>query len=310
MRFLNRLVQTGERRAFTLVELLVVIAIIGVLVSLLLPAVQSAREAARRTQCSSNLRQVAIGLHLHHDAQGKLPVAVNGDWAVYGTWQVYVLPYLEESQLFKYYDFSVGYASDPNITNVTTRRLATLTCTSDEPSTGFSDITSHNYSVNFGNTAVDYNPGAGYDTRQLQSYNGVTFGGAPFGQNEAFGWKDVTDGTSHTLLAAEVVQGQQGDLRGFSWWGHGAIFVGWIGPNSSSPDVIYASQYCVDKLPNPPCIAPGSATNPVMMGARSRHPGGVNAAMCDGSVRFQSNAIWLDAWRAQASSAGSDVVSE
>ncbi len=295
------------RRAFTLVELLVVIAIIGILVALLLPAVQTAREAARRIQCSNNLKQVCLAMHLHHDAQGHLPVAVNDDWAVYGTWQAYILPYIEHAAMFDFYDFAVGYASDPNLSRVTTNRLATLTCASDAPNTGFSGITSHNYAVNFGNTAVDYNPGRGYDTRQLEVLHGVTFGGAPFGQNKSFQLKHITDGTSNTLLAAEVIQGSGGDLRGFTWWGHGAIFVGWIGPSSASPDVIYSSTYCKNVLPNPPCIAPSSATNPVMMGARSRHPSGVNSGMCDGSVRFVSNSILLGNWRAMTSSAGGDV---
>ena len=301
---------SASRRAFTLVELLVVIAIIGILVSLLLPAVQKAREAARCMQCSGNLRQIAIAMHVHHEAKEELPIAVNEDWAVYGTWQAFILPYIEEAALFEHYDFNTSYSVDPNLTNVTRRRLGVLTCPSDEPRAAFREITSHNYAVNFGNTAVDYNPGNGYDTRQLKSFNGVTFGGAPFGQNEAFSLKDIGDGTSQTLLAAEVVQGMGGDLRGFTWWGHGAIFVGWIGPNSPAPDVIYAAVYCIDNPTNPPCIAPASATNPVMMGARSRHPGGVNAAMCDGSVRFVSNSILLDNWRTMTSARGGDMLVE
>ena len=298
------------RRAFTLVELLVVIAIIAVLVTLLLPAVQSARAAARRIECSNNLKQMCLAMHLHHDALGHLPVAVNDDWAVLGTWQVYILPYIEHADMFEFYDFTVGYASDPNLSRVTSKRLATLTCGNDAANTGFRGITSHNYVVNFGNTAVDYNPGKGYDTRQLKTFRDVLFGGAPFGQNESFQLEHITDGTSNTLLAAEVIQGIGGDLRGFSWWGHGAIFVGWIGPNSASPDVIYSSKYCKNKLSNPPCIAPSSASNPVMMGARSRHPSGINSGMCDGSVRFVSNSILLETWRAMTSSAGGDVAVE
>ena len=296
------------RRAFTLVELLVVIAIIGILIALLLPAVQAAREAARRSQCTNNLRQVGVAMHLHHDVHSKLPVAVNNDWAIYGTWQAYLLPFIEQAQLGELYDFTVGYFSPPNTVNVTTKRIATLSCPSDKISSGFDEITSHNYAANFGNTAVDYNPGAGYDTRQLQTLNGVEFGGAPFGQNEAFEFRHISDGTSNTLLAAEVVQGVHGDLRGFSWWGHGAIFVGWIGPNSASPDVIYNAGHCNNTMPNPPCIGPGTATNPVMMGARSRHPGGVNVAMCDASVRFTSDAVLLDVWRSMTTSQGEEPV--
>ena len=72
--------------------------------------------------------------------------------------------------------------------------------------------------------------------------------------------------------------------------------------------MIYTNIYCINKPPNPPCIAPGSATNPVMMGARSRHPGGVNVVMCDASVRFSSDSILLDTWRAMATTQGEDLL--
>jgi prepilin-type N-terminal cleavage/methylation domain-containing protein/prepilin-type processing-associated H-X9-DG protein len=295
------------RRAFTLIELLVVIAIIGVLIGLLLPAVQKVREAANRLKCGNNLKQVSLAIHNYHDAHAILPVAVNSDWAIYGTWQTYVLPFIEQDILYREYDFSQAYWNNLRITR---NRLSILTCPSDHPNSPFSGITSHNYAVNFGNLPVDYNPGAGYDTGQLKTFNGLAFGGAPFAQNKAYRLTDITDGSSNTLLAAEVIQGQWDDLRGFTWWGHGAIFVGYIGPNSASPDVLYCcnGSYCDSRPPNPPCIAPATETNPVMMGARSRHPGGVNVALCDGSVRFVADTILLTTWRALSTSQGGEVV--
>ena len=135
-------------RGFTLVELLVVIAIIGILVALLLPAIQAAREAARRAQCVNNLKQLGIGMQNYHDTYKQLPV---GNFSCcWGTWQMAILPFIEEQQLADMYTWLPNTAkgffgthrydaqnltSTPPIRNLTViqARISTLTCPSDEP---------------------------------------------------------------------------------------------------------------------------------------------------------------------------------
>jgi prepilin-type N-terminal cleavage/methylation domain-containing protein len=147
------------RFGFTLVELLVVIAIIGILIALLLPAVQAAREAARRSQCLNNLKQLGIAMHNYHDAKKWLPPGKGPNPCCWGTWVPITLPYIEQEGVAELYvnwggDDSTGprYSAAPNTTNVTNKRFATLTCPSDQPNKPFGNLTNHNYSVNFGTT--------------------------------------------------------------------------------------------------------------------------------------------------------------
>ncbi|EAQ81815.1 DUF1559 domain-containing protein [Blastopirellula marina] len=298
-----------KTRGFTLVELLVVIAIIGVLIALLLPAVQQAREAARRMQCSNNLKQLGLAMHTYHDTYNNLPAGVNG--CCWGSWQLAILPQMELGNLYnnyeqKMYDTDYRYSSAPNV-DVTSTRIATLTCPSDEPNapiaTSGVNLTSHNYAVNYGNT--------GY--AQQATLNGVTFGKAPFSQNSStldkfYGFRDIVDGTSNTLLASEVLQGKGTDLRGFTWWGDASQFTTYLPPNTSQPDA-YNGTCHTDPQANLPCTA-SSTSNPTMMASRSRHPGGVQALRCDGSARFISENIQLDTWRALSTTQGGEVLGE
>jgi prepilin-type processing-associated H-X9-DG protein len=158
---------------------------------------------------------------------------------------------------------------------------------------------------------------------QVANLNGVLFAGAPFsdmvkgnstGTNGgAFGFRDMPDGTSNTLMAAEVLIGQDRgtslDLRGYTHWGDASGFETYLAPNSTQPDRIYTIGYCqYPHMMNPPC-AESIATAPNLMAARSRHSGGVNATMCDGSVRFVKNSISLQIWRAISTTQGGEVVS-
>jgi prepilin-type N-terminal cleavage/methylation domain-containing protein/prepilin-type processing-associated H-X9-DG protein len=328
----------GKRQAFTLIELLVVIAIIAVLIGLLLPAVQKVREAANRMKCGNNLKQVALGMHAYHDVYHTLPPGVGPHGCCWGNWQVLILPYIEQANLYNLYknyggndDSGPRYGGSPNSDNVTSKRIPSLTCPSDIPNAPIPStppkITSHNVVVNYGNTNF-------FQTDQPNNTdpNRTIFRGAPFncytgvanhwddwdqitgnkpghmGKPVAIG--DITDGTSNTFMLSEVVQGQGDDLRGFSWWGGASGFVTYISPNSNEPDVVEGG-YCENlKFGNPPCVGASTDAQPRRMGARSRHTGGVNAAMCDGHVLFIKNEINLSIWRALSTSKGGESVSE
>jgi prepilin-type N-terminal cleavage/methylation domain-containing protein/prepilin-type processing-associated H-X9-DG protein len=336
-----------QRRGFTLIELLVVIAIIAVLIALLLPAVQSAREAARRAQCVNNLKQVGIAMHNYHSSMSSLPP---GSMAVVdGTWQLFILPFLELNTLYNSYNMDGTYELPDGTKNtdqtlryggvcqltVTSARINTLTCPSDTindqgyPSLIASmPVSFHNYVANFGSY--------GYYQQLTTAPNGAVFSnpyppggwtGAPFSDAEpsfyptrlkVYSFASITDGLSNTLMNSECIQGHSYngnlDLRGFTWWGEAATFSGWLGPNSPLPDVEESTGYCPAIYPamaplNPPCTAPYTTTQGVVYAARSRHPGGVNALFCDGSVKFMKNSINLAIWQALCSSQGSEVIS-
>ncbi len=300
-----------RRRGFTLVELLVVIAIIGILIALLLPAVQAAREAARRSQCSNNLKQLGLAMHNYHDTYKTLPIGAFS--CCWGTWKVPVLPYIEQQALADQYaegpkctdDVQNRYGHSVNLPVTTAEGISAFYCPSDQENSPIGDIQSHNYVINFGNT--------GYS--QQSNLNGVIFAGAPFKRvtSNCIGGKQkvcqdfasILDGLSNTLMLSEVIIGQGSDLRGFSWWSDACQFTAYLPPNSPLPDRIYSASYCNNNPPNPPC-AVSTTADPTMFAARSRHPGGVQATKCDGSADFVSETIDIDTWRAMSTSQGEE----
>jgi prepilin-type N-terminal cleavage/methylation domain-containing protein/prepilin-type processing-associated H-X9-DG protein len=319
-----------KNKGFTLVELLVVIAIIGILVGLLLPAVQAAREAARRMQCQNNLKQLGLAMYNYESANKRLVGGVGPYGCCWGTWQVGVLPYMEQASMYQIYQNYGGADPNPRYGHANNRpvagaRIPTLTCPSDAPnapiggSATLAPITSHNYGVNYGNTSFFQSTlnGIPFLGAPFRIYTGSTSDDGPVNAAQAATWTrvygrpvkfgEISDGLSNTLMASEVLQGRGTDLRGFSWWGNASGFVTFMPPNSTLPDVVTGGNCTPLTVPRMPCTTTSTATRPRMMGARSLHTGGINVARCDGSVSFIPDAIDFVTWNALGTAIGAEV---
>lgn len=306
-----------QRPAFTLIELLVVIAIIAVLIALLVPAVQKVREAAARTQCQNNLKQLGLALHNHHDTKGRFPKGLvwnNGNYydAPRTGWNYSLFPYIEQDNVYKklppsaanqqWYPWWSAEANDPN--GPTRAIITTWLCPSDSgiltESQPWGVFTMGNYHAVFGGMNLGQARTASSSQRGAM---GVNFG-ARVG--------DITDGTSNTMVVGEYLRslGAGNDQRGLLWGdqpGYGHLYTQ-LSPNSSSPDLLY-SGWC-DNQPgqNLPCINGDSGPNNTVA-ARSRHTGGLNVVLGDGSVRFIADSIdLLTVWRPLATISGGESI--
>ncbi len=325
-----------RERAFTLIELLVVIAIIAVLIALLLPAVQAAREAARRSQCVNNLKQLGLAMHNYNNTIGTFPIGTIGvrslvSGGIYPggttvtncrrTWAFLILPYLEQGAMAN----SINFSQPVNHVSNTTASLTSVKvfqCPTD-PNAGISEGGTTlprrmgNYVVNWGNSCwgqdLKNNPFTG-PFPSTTNGGTVSYGGAPFGQDKAVGIQSILDGTSNTLLMAEVIIGvnsasgddHRGDMFNDDY--NCSMFMAYTPPNTRFPDWMYSTYCQYPYQQNPPCKASITAYQ-FFNAARSRHPGGVNALMGDGSVKFAKESINVNTWRALGSSQGGEVIS-
>jgi prepilin-type N-terminal cleavage/methylation domain-containing protein/prepilin-type processing-associated H-X9-DG protein len=349
---LIRPLSSHQRRAcahgFTLVELLVVIAIIGILVAMLLPAVQAAREASRRSHCVNNLRQMALAIVNFESAQQQYPYARKNDqWDAY-TWTQLILPYIEQQQVYDlYWDIHEATEWRPAGTVDERKRRARESlippfyCPSDAPVRG-----NELFSPTWGFWRGNYRGCTGSTDMYGAALDEVAIAGpgcfevAPgqrflFNPNERRGDANapgtvsvrvaqVTDGTSSTMLLSEgivpSIDGWGGPL-GEIIYGNmgGALFTGWLTPNASTPDSVigpcpeeqgdteYPNETCFRISGHPGAGSAGGAR--AFAAARSRHPGGVNLAMADGSVDFATDDIDVRAWRSSATRASEEVFS-
>ncbi len=304
---------SGERthrmhgnRAFTLVELLVVIAIIGILIGMLLPAVQQVREAARRTQCSNNLKQIGLGLHMYHDTRGALPagwIATDEDGEPGWGWGAAVLPFLERGNLYSQVDLTIPI-DDELVEDIRVQVIDTYLCPSDtsddvmdldflsedhehddDESLAFSPsphdedghehgedilVSRGNYSGVFGSLEIEDNHRNG---------DGVFF------ENSRVEFRDVYDGLSNTMVVGE----RRADLGTVTWVG--------VSPAVEEPFARIVGS--ADHTPN--------HHDSHFEDFSSRHSGGANFVFGDGSVRLINDQIDETTYRSLSTKDGGEV---
>jgi prepilin-type N-terminal cleavage/methylation domain-containing protein/prepilin-type processing-associated H-X9-DG protein len=344
--------KTGDRPAgFTLIELLVVIAIIGVLVALLLPAVQGAREASRRIQCANNLKQMGLALHNYVAAfdtfpPGRVRLRVDFEGRCFSAF-AQILPQLEQTATFNSINFCLNSDDENDVDlgsgqNATVRYnvLSTLNCPSDLGQKVWGERAPTNYLVNTGTTY----PISPFCESKLP-ITGI------FYDNSSVRIAEITDGTSQTVAVSETVKSENGGPEVFDWDGRtlttGFLMTRGATNNGGGPELLSYNDQCTgqglfmlylrgsswilgvpavtmynhDRTPNDlrmDCI--GGLTHSrceidtldassLSVSARSRHPGGVNALLADGSVRFVKSSINLVPWRAIGSRNGGEIVS-
>jgi len=315
--------QPGRKDAgFTLVELLVVIAIIGVMVGLLLPAVQAAREAARRMQCSNNMKQLGLALHNHEASFKKYPPAGRGysmcssasggagDTMIYDSnGLVYLLPYVEQQSLYERFNLKEAFAFVPNaMRNLNGTRVGdpntngnaalastiveTFICPSD-PTGPLDRLSGGHYGAgtNFRGAATNYDfITSDSDFSICNNWKTAGIARRMFGENSTTAPRDVTDGMTHTFAVGETTKFHVNGAA-FAWSYRGWVMSG-VDPGTSNPGINLWHLPLVDPTwQSPPYIPVRGRLRTWWGAAGSLHPGGSHFTMADGAVAFVSESI-------------------
>jgi len=315
---------------FTLIELLVVITIIGILISLLLPAVQAAREAARRMQCSNNLKQIGLALHQYHEALGSLPPgnfnSSGGSCpgsaeptaaysSLLGNWMIAMLPYIEQAALYDHYNFSC-HNEAPENQLIRETSVASFVCPSDidgrtpaVPATGPGHATGAKYAPgSYRAVTGRSDDGCNFLDSEMMSEYEIKSRGPIHAVYTARAWKrlfpsvekfaDIRDGLSNTLLVGESTTATSTEYRTF--WAYSYAYYTLSG--ITTQERTYWADF--DRCSN----TDGDChTVPCKRGWGSLHSGGLNFVFCDGSVHFINSTIDLTLLGNLATIAGSEV---
>jgi prepilin-type N-terminal cleavage/methylation domain-containing protein len=316
-----------SRSAFTLIELLVVIAIIAILIGLLLPAVQKVRESASRMRCQNNLKQLALGLHNYSDQRGSLPRAGERNTAL--SWHVYVLPFIEQDNLYNQFSQATGGFSNTGKNEHAFNRVPMFLCPSavlekmqlPEPPNianppelinGVAPYTTHYYGI-MGPKGVNPTSGGNYEHNNTGSHGGFALQGmfqydplVTGSTNNKPGRKltDVPDGTSSTILLGEMSWGDPSVGTRYRSWARGCdnapVCAGArnvrYGINVKNPDASNDTDNITD-------------FSDISMGSQHR-PDGANFAFSDGSIRWIASTISINTYRSLASRNGGETLGD
>ena len=318
----------ARRSGFTLIELLVVIAIIAVLIGLLLPAVQAAREAVRRIQCVNNLKQIGLAIHAYESTSGCIPPGYlsgpgvgfrdpdTGDWGPGWGWLTVLLPGLEQRNLYNSLNINLVCWDAANTTSVQFAPPVYLCSSANNPSLTVAIMDPNQdlwQNALFGRANYVHNVGMNdvWSAPATLNYDDpVTGANGPMYRNSRVTFAAVTDGLSNTIAAGERTPFLSdsvwpGVVPGSAHFSYGQFANDdWDGPGSYVASNSGPSIYEAPAIIHPPNSPVGDTDE-----MYSLHPGGANILLCDGSVRFIKASIYLSTWAALSSRCGGEVIS-